>query len=104
MYKKRAFDPNSNKVFFKSSPKDNFFHFSLREREREKEERDINVREKHGLVVSQTGNHTYRDRGLHPQPGHVPRLGIEPTSFLLLRWHSSELSHAGQGQTRFVSM
>ena len=61
-----------------------FFSFKFpllileREEGREKErERNIDVREKHQLVAPCT----HPDWGPNPQPRHVPRLGIKPTTF-----------------------
>ena len=48
-------------IFFKSSSKDSFYHW-FRERE-EVKERNIGVREKHGLVASHT--HTSQDQTSH---------------------------------------
>ena len=58
-----------------------FIPFRLTGREREK---NIDVREKHQLVVSCThlecGDHMCLDQGLNLQPRHVPWLGVEPTT------------------------
>ena len=52
------------------------FHLYLEKRKRREKmrERNIDVREKHWLVACWTCS----DRGLNPQPRHVPWLGIKP--------------------------
>ena len=63
------------------------FFIAFREREREREtsmwERNINW----------LASCTHPDRGLNPQPGHVPWLGTEPATFRSMGQCSNQLSH-----------
>ena len=77
-------------LFFLSSPEDIFF-IALRERGRgvgmgRERQREISIG--HLVICDQESN---------PQPGYVPRLGIEPTTFQSTRGCSNQLNHTGQG-------
>ena len=62
---------------------------SFRERERERE------REKHRSVAS----HICPNWELNLQPRYVPWLGIEPTTFWCMGWHSNQPSNPARAQT-----
>ena len=57
-----------------------------RERERKK---NTDVRDKHRSIASST----HPDRGLNPQPRHMPWPGITPATFWCTGQHCNKLSH-----------
>ena len=61
-------------------------------------ERNINMREKHQLVVS----HTLSYHGSNQQPRYVPWLRIEPPTFWCMGWYSNQLNHNSQGNNYYL--
>ena len=61
----------------------------LEREERRERERNIDVREKHGLVASQK----CPDWGSNLHPTYVPWLRIKPQTFWCMGWRSNHLSH-----------
>ena len=57
--------------------------------ERERKKKNTDVRDKHRSVASST----HPDRGLNPQPRHMPWPGITPATFWCTGQHCNKLSH-----------
>ena len=76
-----------------------YYLFLERGEEREKAKvRNINVREKHGLIASRMGPDVGPDWGLNPQLSHVPRLGTGDLSLYRMTYTQPiELHWSGLG-------
>ena len=57
--------------------------------ERERKKKNTDVRDKHRSVASST----HPDRGLNPQPRHMPWPGITPATFWCTGQHCNKLGH-----------
>ena len=63
----------------------------------EREEEGLGWGERERQREISIGHLVICDQESNPQPGYVPRLGIEPTTFQSTRGCSNQLNHTGQG-------